>query len=294
MSHLGSRLSALVDGQLPPDQAERVLGHVAACAACAEELAAARTARGTLAGIAGVEPDPRLTARLLALGCAPPVHPHAAGPGTGSLPLPGSGAQQATLTGDLHRRRRRWPAVAGVAAGGVVVLCFQLGGEPTLPAHLLDGHPLGALQQAAVAASLRPAGPVTLEAEVDQWLAEHPWAVDADVPPGHELIAVRAEDDLLEVDLAGPDGLVVVQQWRGRLTETGEPVTVDGVQVRRLGADPTHVTWQSGDAVVAVLAEGPQWAVSPVLSAYPVQPYDDGATARVGRGFELLLTRWTG
>ena len=48
MSHLGSRLSDLVDGRLAPRVAERVLGHVAACAACAAELATARVARRTL------------------------------------------------------------------------------------------------------------------------------------------------------------------------------------------------------------------------------------------------------
>ncbi|WP_162177339.1 zf-HC2 domain-containing protein, partial [Actinotalea ferrariae] len=40
--HLGSRLSALVDGQLPPAAAERALEHVATCPACADELRAAR------------------------------------------------------------------------------------------------------------------------------------------------------------------------------------------------------------------------------------------------------------
>ncbi|WP_211254588.1 zf-HC2 domain-containing protein, partial [Cellulomonas cellasea] len=35
MSHLGSRISALADGQLAPAAAERALAHVATCPQCA-------------------------------------------------------------------------------------------------------------------------------------------------------------------------------------------------------------------------------------------------------------------
>ena len=34
IGHLGSRVSALLDGQLPPDEAERAWGHVHSCHAC--------------------------------------------------------------------------------------------------------------------------------------------------------------------------------------------------------------------------------------------------------------------
>ena len=58
MTHLGSRLSALVDGQLSPAESERALEHVAGCPRCTEELAAARAARRALSAAAHVEPAP--------------------------------------------------------------------------------------------------------------------------------------------------------------------------------------------------------------------------------------------
>ncbi|WP_205687455.1 zf-HC2 domain-containing protein, partial [Cellulomonas endophytica] len=79
MSHLGSRIDALADGQLAPAAAERALAHVAACPACAEELAAARDAHRRLAAAADVAPAPDLTARLLRLACEPPQPPPSRG-----------------------------------------------------------------------------------------------------------------------------------------------------------------------------------------------------------------------
>ncbi|HEY0215233.1 MAG TPA: zf-HC2 domain-containing protein [Cellulomonas sp.] len=78
--HLGSRVSALADGQLAPAAAERALGHVAGCTRCAGELAAARAARRALSCVDDIRPAGDLTARLLALGCGPggedrPVRP---------------------------------------------------------------------------------------------------------------------------------------------------------------------------------------------------------------------------
>ena len=42
MTHLGQRLSALIDGELDPSERERVLIHMTRCAACREEVAALR------------------------------------------------------------------------------------------------------------------------------------------------------------------------------------------------------------------------------------------------------------
>ncbi len=72
VTHLGSRLSALVDGQLSPAEAERALEHVACCPRCAAELAAARAARRALSAAGPVEPAPDLAARLLALSAEIP------------------------------------------------------------------------------------------------------------------------------------------------------------------------------------------------------------------------------
>lgn len=42
MTHLGQRLSALIDGELDPSERERVLIHVTGCSSCREEVAALR------------------------------------------------------------------------------------------------------------------------------------------------------------------------------------------------------------------------------------------------------------
>jgi hypothetical protein len=83
VTHLGQRLSALIDGELDPSERQRALTHVTRCAACTEELAALWTlkrrmialgdgaAGAALTGLAG------LTGRLmglseLGLGPTPP------------------------------------------------------------------------------------------------------------------------------------------------------------------------------------------------------------------------------
>lgn len=287
MSHLDSLLSALLDGQLPPDEAERVLSHVAVCPPCAAELSAARAARAALSGIPQIEPDPRLTARLLALGStAPPSPPRrTAPPGSGSLPLPGSGLTHGTLRGDLTPRRRPvLPLVAGFAGAGLLAACFTLGAEPEVSVDARPAQALTVLQTAAAAA-----GSPT---DLDTWLDSHPWAAPVTVPEGYRVTALRTADDELEIDMTGPDGLVVVRQTRGRLGDVGTVVQVAGHEVRGLSSAPPCVAWQSGDAVVTVIA-GSTEAVEPVVAAYPVQAYDDGASARVGRGWQILLTAWS-
>ena len=42
MSHLGQRLSALIDGELSDSQRDRVLAHLAGCDECRQEAVALR------------------------------------------------------------------------------------------------------------------------------------------------------------------------------------------------------------------------------------------------------------
>ena len=122
MTHLGSWLSALADGQLPPDETERALVHVVGCPRCTAELATARATRRVLSNTAAepLEPASGLTARLLSL--APeglpgrwsrpdPFAAAASLPGrsagmSGQLPQPGHGRWRAFRP--ARRRLRRW------------------------------------------------------------------------------------------------------------------------------------------------------------------------------------------
>ncbi len=110
MTHLGGRVSALVDGRLSVDAAERALVHLASCAACRRDVAAERAVRRMLAATEPAAPDD-LTSSLLALGgqhgpLAPrhPVLPSGPGPGTGGpagAPTGGVPADPARSGGDV-------------------------------------------------------------------------------------------------------------------------------------------------------------------------------------------------
>lgn len=166
MSHLGSQLSALVDGQLPPALAERALEHVAACSECAAELRAARAAREALWAADDVAPAPDLTARLLALG-GPRRASGAAGDGrpvgeghrgrvvdfNDSVPLPGHEPVRVPrdcLRGDVvHRRVPRSVAVAAVGCVGAFVGgLVALGGQPTVVPETQRSYALALLADA--------------------------------------------------------------------------------------------------------------------------------------------------
>lgn len=67
MTHLGDRLTAFVDGELPHDAREYVLGHLAGCAECRTEAEAERAIKARLAALDGLRPPDGLLRRLHAL-----------------------------------------------------------------------------------------------------------------------------------------------------------------------------------------------------------------------------------
>ncbi len=142
MSHLGDRLSALVDGELGHDERDRMYVHLAACAQCRAEAQMLRALKRRVAALGELAMDPRLLGRLVALaepGGPVPERPRA---------FPGSLAPRAALRlyPDTHagatrgvqgRGRARYVVAAGVsfiviAVGG---LSFIAGGTegPAVP-----------------------------------------------------------------------------------------------------------------------------------------------------------------
>jgi len=115
VSHLGQRLSALIDGELSHAQRERVLAHLARCEPCRSEAAALRVLKQRMHALGEATANTALTDRLVALG--------GRGQGPGSLGL----------------SRRRWPvrsfavAVLTVAGLGVPAAAFMAGGGQTEP-----------------------------------------------------------------------------------------------------------------------------------------------------------------
>lgn len=324
MSHLGSRLSALVDGQLDPASTESVLAHVAACPPCASELAAARAARRALAEAADDDtvPDPALAERLLAIA---PVSPHDAGglvaaPADPFTAAHGTGRgipQHCALGGDVLRRRS--PARAGVAAlvgAGLGVVALFVLGDPT--GVLPSGHPAPALAVLAGAPDPVPAAGVAdprvvgrpTAATVSQrtvadagattgavdpstaqlgWLRDNGWSGPDALPAGWTVAAVRVLDgDRLEVDLGTPAGPVVLLEQPGRL----ESEVLVGVQRRGdgyvLSRAPWHVVRQSGDVVLEVVAGRATPDLDRFVDGLPGGACGEGPSARVVRGWHRL------
>ena len=79
MSHLGDRLSALVDGELTGAELDRAHAHLAGCLECRAEAADLRTLKARLSGlVAGAPAEAAMTRRLIAStgpgGPLPPRH----------------------------------------------------------------------------------------------------------------------------------------------------------------------------------------------------------------------------
>jgi anti-sigma factor RsiW len=147
VTHLGDRLAAFVDGQLPHDARERVLAHLTACPECRAAAEAERAVKGRLAAIHGPGPSEDFMRRLLALAepgeplpprrrtvdksTRPPTVPVGTwtvtappgGRGGGRGAPAGQSLAQARPPGALRRRHR----LQLVAAAGVGVAAVALG-----------------------------------------------------------------------------------------------------------------------------------------------------------------------
>jgi Putative zinc-finger len=68
MSHLGERLSALIDGELADTERDRVLAHLAGCDACRQDAIALRALKQRMHSLGEAIVDAALTGRLMAVG----------------------------------------------------------------------------------------------------------------------------------------------------------------------------------------------------------------------------------
>jgi anti-sigma factor RsiW len=71
VSHLGERLTALVDGELEHDERDRAYAHLAACAACRAEAEALRRLKSELRSLDEAAPPSDFLARLSAMNGEP-------------------------------------------------------------------------------------------------------------------------------------------------------------------------------------------------------------------------------
>jgi anti-sigma factor RsiW len=75
MSHLGQRLSALIDSELSDFERDRVLAHLARCDACRDEAIALRTLKRRINALGETMADTALTGRLMAMAAAAELGP---------------------------------------------------------------------------------------------------------------------------------------------------------------------------------------------------------------------------
>lgn len=244
-------ISALADGQLPPDEAAAVEAHVAACPPCQAVLRRARVVVELMRSLPPVEPPTGFFDGVVRLG-----------------PL---------SRRRLHRERRMAVIAASVVAAALVV---ALGGAPLRPTTAVVGPALGQLVEAhnGAAALERPVaanvpasmGPLRFQGvrDVDGW----PQAVYTD---GVHQVSVFARPGRLD--------------WR-RVPADASPVRLNGWPGwQAMVGDARVIVVQRGSVVVAVVAE-PEAPIDPADAAAqtPDPDVDDGFLARLeaaGRAF---------
>jgi anti-sigma factor RsiW len=131
MTHLGHRLSALIDGELDAVERDRVLMHLAGCGPCREEAVALRTLKRRMHALGEAAADAALTRRLIGLahagGAASPAQ-------AGPRPWPASEPLGSERGG--REARPAWYVTIGATAVvlvGVGTAAFLAGGGAEQP-----------------------------------------------------------------------------------------------------------------------------------------------------------------
>jgi anti-sigma factor RsiW len=126
MSHLGHRLSALIDGELDDAERDRALVHLARCEPCRGEAVALRTLKRRMSALGEAAADSSFTRRLM--GLAQPGSPFAAGSA-----WPAGCAADAMRAGRSREIRPAWYVALGCSAvflTSVGTAAFMAGGAP--------------------------------------------------------------------------------------------------------------------------------------------------------------------
>lgn len=134
MTHLLDRVAAFVDGELDHTERDRVMVHLASCAACRAEVAAHRAVKSRLAGLPAPQPSAALLAEIRRLAepgepLPPPIGPKGSTRGA-RPPTVGVGRRPPTRD-DRPRSRSRRRALASTAlvvVGATLVTAFAVGG----------------------------------------------------------------------------------------------------------------------------------------------------------------------
>ena len=148
MSHLGQRISALIDGELSDSERDRVLAHIAGCDECRQEAVALRALKQRMHSLGEAMVDAALTGRLMAMAV-----PSDGRPWTARAPWRPRGAFPAArmLTAGLLAS-----TVAGLGAAA-----FFVGGEQQTPGPKVTPAVDTFLVQHAIVTGDLPVTPLT-------------------------------------------------------------------------------------------------------------------------------------
>lgn len=304
MSHLGDRVTDLVDGRLSPDAAERAVAHLAGCPDCRAEVAAERAVRNRLATAAAPAPPDGLVDRLVRLGGpAGPLPPRADRvPGT---PAP------APVPWPRRDPRRRSLALAGAGALSAAVLGLvaltvlgSVAGSAPEPVAVLADVPARSVPTGSVPTGSVPAEDLDaeiLDAEELDALRAEGWPCPPRLDDRLHLVQARSllvdGNPVLQLTYSDGRATVSVIEERGRIGPADAAARVAVLdEVLAAGARsggghhvPWHGVWQSGDVVVTVVADAPPEVLDWLVEVLPHRPADEpGLWDRVGQGADVV------
>jgi hypothetical protein len=120
MSHLGQRISALIDGELSDSERDRVLTHIAGCEACRQEAVALRALKQRMHSLGEAMVDAALTGRLMAMAMPPDGRPWTA-------------RQPWRSRGGFPAARMLTAGILASTVAGLGAAAFFVGGEQQVP-----------------------------------------------------------------------------------------------------------------------------------------------------------------
>jgi anti-sigma factor RsiW len=120
MSHLGQRISALIDGELSDSERDRVLTHIAGCDVCRQEAVALRALKHRMHSLGEAMVDAALTGRLMAMSMPPDGRPWTA-------------RQPWRSRGGFPAARMLTAGILASTVAGLGAAAFFVGGEQQVP-----------------------------------------------------------------------------------------------------------------------------------------------------------------
>ena len=186
MSHLGRRLSALIDGELSHAERDQVHAHLVRCEECRAEAAALRTLKRRVRGLGETPADRALTSRLIALaamkgdgemgGEPPPSRPRFPTAPRGRPPMAATGAPAAGPPAWESARNWRGGEPSGAGNSGQMAPASPAGRGRGHARYVVAGAVAAlavSLGAAAFAAGGGQGGGPKVVPEVDMYTFEH-------------------------------------------------------------------------------------------------------------------------